>query len=81
MLSATFKKTASTSLKLIVEPWANQYAIHAGDVVVVTLKGPAPAELEVDEKDGVVVVYAWVGCKCTVSINGIPHVADDIADD
>ena len=74
MAVATFRTRASSPLKLIVEPWAWESLLLPGDTAVVTLHGPDPAELEVDEKDSVVIVYGWPGCaRCTVAINGVPR--------
>lgn len=49
-------------IRLIVEPWANEYPMEPGTSYQVEFSGPSsPNPLEVEDRDDGIVVYGWVG--------------------
>lgn len=65
-----YKNKCERRVKLIVEPWADEYWIDPGMVVDIVGSGGDPSEIfEIDHHKDVIVVFAWPG--------GMIHVLHD----
>jgi hypothetical protein len=50
-----------TPLKLVIEPWANEATIAPGHSMKVEFSGPQSGRIEIEVKEGVLVIYGWTG--------------------
>lgn len=55
-----------TTMRLVLEPWADEHSIEPGATVEVAFSGPADGRMEVEVKDGEVFLYAWEGAVMSV---------------
>jgi hypothetical protein len=70
--SFVIKNTKGRINRLILEPWADEVEIQAGDEIVVTGKGPLnekPIEMELLEE--ALVIYGWSKSTLSVCVNGV----------
>jgi hypothetical protein len=59
-------------LAVWLEPWAEEYSVPPGGVLVLTFEGPAtvPAFDVTWSDDQVTFGCAWAGAQCTLSVDG-----------
>ncbi|TJZ76336.1 hypothetical protein [Chitiniphilus eburneus] len=55
--------------KVILEPWAEELVVQAGDQILVTAQGPGE-KIEVEVEEGEAVLYCSSGMTLIVTING-----------
>ena len=56
----------SADIELHLEPWGDQFVLEPGASVDVIARGPGDGHLELESRDGRVVIYGWVGSVATV---------------
>ena len=58
----TVENSSGHSITFILEPWANEYPMGAGQLFVVEGEGPAAyADFYVESTDDCLIVWAWDG--------------------
>ncbi len=69
-ISFSYKNCSSVEIKLILEPWAREYAILPGKAVQIYCIGDVTeAIIEVEYTEGCVSVYGW-GAEMSVESDG-----------
>ncbi|HUS14337.1 MAG TPA: hypothetical protein VM536_04875 [Chloroflexia bacterium] len=58
------------TLRILLEPWGDQYTMQPDDLFEVEAKGPAGDRLEVAVAPGTVTIYGWPGAMVRVLHNG-----------
>lgn len=48
-------------LRLIVEPWADEYTLPSRSTKHLAFDGPEPAHLEIESRSDALVIYGWTG--------------------
>ena len=57
--------------KIVLEPWAEEIILKAGDQALIQARGPVEQPvIELEYREKVLIVYGWTGSKLEISING-----------
>jgi hypothetical protein len=59
------------SMKVIVEPWANEYDVPSGTTAQFDFDGPEPAYVAVELRSDAFVLYGWSGATLDDGIHPI----------
>lgn len=57
-------------MTLVVEPWAREYPLLPGAELQLVFVGPSEPELEVEQAEDCVTVYAWEGSTFRIFSDG-----------
>ena len=70
--SLKFTNGSDKVMKIILEPWAEEYLVDAGATVEVIANGESKKNIEIEHDGEDLIVYGWSD-SMTVLCNGIPQ--------
>jgi len=62
------KNSQDTDLKIVLEPWADEFLLSPGKTIEVTFSGPVDGRLEVESQTGAIIVWGWEGSVLSAQI-------------
>lgn len=57
--SLKFTNSSDKTIKLILEPWAEEYEVLAGMTVEIVTSEPKEKEIEVEYEGADIIIYGW----------------------
>ncbi len=62
---------SAATVQLILEPWANEFAIPSGSSFCITVQARTLGAIETIMTDEFHIVWLWSGCTARVSLDGM----------
>ena len=64
-----FTNSSSNNMRLILEPWAEEYSIESNSTVEIIADNPSGKEIEIEYNDKAIIIYGWAD-SMVVQCNG-----------
>ena len=67
----TYTNSSLNPLRLVLEPWAEEYVIQPNSSAeVIGEGGEAGSYFELEQLDDRLIIYAWIGCVAYITLRG-----------